>query len=203
MVLLLYVVYIVAACWGVTNIREGLEKRNTANYDSYSVLYYDLEDDYFKEYAFTISVMFSGKDLDFSSKETQDRIDGVLRELENSTYVDARVTQCWLRDFLDYIERTKEVASEPDEEGNTTVLDVSTEEAFARTLRDVYLADPWAENNQDVAFSEDGKRVVAARFLIQVRNKRGFRRHRLVASFASVGQLDDRWLDLLKLKRLL
>ena len=72
-VLVVYVAYILAACWGVTNIREGLEKRNTANYDSYSVKYYDLEDKYFKEYAFTISVMFSGPHLDFSDPEVQDR----------------------------------------------------------------------------------------------------------------------------------
>ena len=72
-VLLAYAVYIVAACWGVTQIREGLEKRNTANYDSYSVTYYDLEDKFFKEYAFTISVMFSGSDIDFSDPADQDK----------------------------------------------------------------------------------------------------------------------------------
>ena len=47
-VLVLFVVYIGGACWGITNIQEGLEKRNTANYDSYSVTFYDLEDKYFK-----------------------------------------------------------------------------------------------------------------------------------------------------------
>ena len=72
-VLLVYGVYIVAACWGVTKIKEGLEKRNTANYDSYSVTYYDMEDAYFKEYAFTISVVFSGENLDFSDPEVQQR----------------------------------------------------------------------------------------------------------------------------------
>ena len=100
-----------------------------------------------------------------------------MQHLENSTYVDARVTQAWLGDFLDYIERTKDLLPSDDDGEEDPLglgappapaLDVSTEEAFARTLRDVYLADPWAENNQDVVFSEDGSRVVAARFLIQV-----------------------------------
>ncbi len=97
-----------------------------------------------------------------------------MQYLENSTYVDARVTQSWLRDFLDYVERTKGFPSDYDEaegeESSTSSfgLDVSTEKSFARTLREVYLADPWAENNLDVAFSEDGSRVTAARFLIQV-----------------------------------
>ena len=101
------------------------------------------------------------------------RIEMVLQNLENSTYVDARVTQCWLRDFLDYIHRTKELSVGADDDNSTTstsssLLDISTEESFARTLREVYLADPWAENSLDVAYSDDGKRVVAARFLIQV-----------------------------------
>lgn len=47
-VLVVFIVYIGGACWGITNIQEGLEKRNTANYDSYSVTFYDLEDLYFK-----------------------------------------------------------------------------------------------------------------------------------------------------------
>ncbi len=45
-VLTLFAGYIAVACWGVTNIKEGLEKRNTANYDSYSVQFYDMDDKY-------------------------------------------------------------------------------------------------------------------------------------------------------------
>lgn len=165
-VLLAYAAYLVAAVWGVTQVREGLEKRNTANYDSYSVLYYDLEDAYFKEYAFTISVMFSGPALDFSDPSTQAGIEEVMAALENSTYVDGRVTQCWLRDFLDYVKRSASL--EPGDGVPGAFVDVSTEEAFARTLRETYLADPWAENNLDVSFADGGRRVDAARFLIQV-----------------------------------
>ncbi len=88
------------------------------------------------------------------------RIEMVMQKLENSTYVDGKVTQSWLRDFLDYVRRNKDYGD--------VQLKVDTEEDFARTLKDVYLADPWSENNLDVAFSKDGKRVTAARFLIQV-----------------------------------
>ena len=72
-VMTVYAVYLAFACWGVTDIREGLEKRNTANYDSYLVKYYDMEDAYFKKYAFTISVLFSGEDLDFSNASLQQK----------------------------------------------------------------------------------------------------------------------------------
>ena len=44
-------------------VKEGLEKRNTANFDSYSVQYYDREEQYFKKYAYTISLVFSGPHL--------------------------------------------------------------------------------------------------------------------------------------------
>ena len=77
--LLVFVGYMVAAVWGFTNIREGLDKKNTANYDSYSIKYYDMEDKYFKKYAFTISVVFSGPHLDFSNIETQTRIEHIVK----------------------------------------------------------------------------------------------------------------------------
>ena len=68
-----------AACWGFTNIKEGLDKKNTANYDSYSVKYYEMDDTYFKKYAFTISVVFSGPNLDFSNIETQNKIEYITK----------------------------------------------------------------------------------------------------------------------------
>ena len=74
-----------AAVWGFTNIKEGLEKKNTANYDSYSVKYYDMDDAYFKKYAFTISVVFSGPNIDFSNIETQRKIEHIT-EVRNCVF---------------------------------------------------------------------------------------------------------------------
>ena len=68
-----------AAVWGFTNIKEGLDKKNTANYDSYSIKYYEMDDTYFKKYAFTISVVFSGPNLSFSNIETQQKIEHILQ----------------------------------------------------------------------------------------------------------------------------
>jgi hypothetical protein len=78
-VLVCFAVYLVVASWGITNIKEGLEKRNTANFDSYSVKYYDMDDLYFKEYAYAISVIFSGPELDLSNKESLQRIETVTQ----------------------------------------------------------------------------------------------------------------------------
>lgn len=80
--------------------------------------------------------------------------------MENSSYIDPSVTQSWLRDFLDYLKRN---------EGFTDVyLPVDTAENFAKTLKDVYLADPSNPAKLDVAFNSDNTKVVAIRFLIQV-----------------------------------
>ena len=163
LVLLLFGVYIVVACWGVTNVREGLEKRNTANYDSYSVTYYDMEDAYFKDYAFAISVMFTGPDLDFANVATQERIETVMKAFEDSPYIDATTTQSWLRDFLDYVERNREYGD--------IDLPIGTELEFAHTLKTTYLSDPAPPYNLDVEFNANGTEVRGARFLIQVRKR--------------------------------
>ena len=78
-VLVVFAAYLFVASWGITNIKEGLEKRNTANYDSYSVKYYDMDDLYFKEYAYAISVVFSGPNLDLSNKEIRRKVETVTQ----------------------------------------------------------------------------------------------------------------------------
>lgn len=162
LVLCVFGVYIVIACWGVTNLQEGLQKRNTANYDSYSVNYYDMEDKYFKKYAFAISLMFTGPHINFADPLIQGKIENITQTFESSQYIDGKVTQSWLRDFLDYVQRNSD---------NTDYdFSVDTEQKFTDLLRTVYLADPTNPLNLDVEYSDDLKRVKSARFLIQGHN---------------------------------
>ena len=86
LVLALFCAYMYVAIYGFTNIKEGLDKKNTANYDSYSIKYYDMDDTYFKKYAFTISVVFSGPNLSISNVETQQKIDHILQVKRLLTY---------------------------------------------------------------------------------------------------------------------
>ena len=55
-VLIVFIGYITSACYGVSQLKEGLEKRRLSRFDSYSVDFYDTEDKYFKEYPFRINV---------------------------------------------------------------------------------------------------------------------------------------------------
>ena len=83
-----------------------------------------------------------------------------FKAFESSVYIDANLTQNWLRDFLDYVDRNKGYAD--------VQLPIQTEQEFAQTLKNVYLADPNNPARLDVTFSQDGQKVEAARFLIQV-----------------------------------
>ena len=51
-----FFIYLSVAIWGVLQLREGLERRRLARFDSYSVQFYNLEDTYFREYPYRISV---------------------------------------------------------------------------------------------------------------------------------------------------
>ena len=99
--------FLFVGIWGITVIKEGLEKRNTANFDSYSREYYNMDDMYFKKYAFSISVVISGPHIDFSNVKTQEQIEIITKALESSKFIDENLTESWLRDFLDYIKRNE------------------------------------------------------------------------------------------------
>lgn len=56
LVVMVFLMYLLVACWGCTMVKEGLERRRLSRYDSYSVAFYDLEDMYFREYPYRIQV---------------------------------------------------------------------------------------------------------------------------------------------------
>lgn len=55
-IIVIFVVYLVGACYGVTQIKEGLERRKLSRADSYSVEFFDREDDYYREFPYRIQV---------------------------------------------------------------------------------------------------------------------------------------------------
>ena len=59
-VLTIFLIYLGVASWGVTQLKEGLEKKRLSRFDSYSVEYYEVEDKYFREYPFRINVSIEG-----------------------------------------------------------------------------------------------------------------------------------------------
>lgn len=65
-ILLVFVLYLCGAIYGVTQIKEGLERRKLSKEDSYSVKFFDLEDEYYREFPYRMQVIVTG-DLDFSN----------------------------------------------------------------------------------------------------------------------------------------
>ena len=53
---MVFLVYLGVAVWGCTMVREGLERRRLSKDDSYSVQFYDVEDQYFREHPYRVQV---------------------------------------------------------------------------------------------------------------------------------------------------
>jgi len=154
-VMVLFVVYLGVSSWGVSQLREGLERRKLSRYDSYTVAYYDTEDLYFREYPYRVNVVISGV-YDYSSPEVQEGLERLILQLENTTYIDPFYTESWLREFLDFVRRNKDY----------NPIDISTEASFIESLNTTYLATP-NQFTEDVDFSSDGQHIIGARFMIQ------------------------------------
>jgi hypothetical protein len=58
-VVVVFACYVAGACYGITGIEEGLERRKLSRADSYSVEFYDREDFYFREFPYRIQVKVS------------------------------------------------------------------------------------------------------------------------------------------------
>ena len=56
LVLLVFGVYLAGACYGITTMKEGLQRRKLSHATSYSIEFYDREDIYFREFPFRIQV---------------------------------------------------------------------------------------------------------------------------------------------------
>ncbi|CAL4066460.1 unnamed protein product [Meganyctiphanes norvegica] len=157
LVIMVFLMYLLVACWGCTMVKEGLERRRLSRYDSYSVTFYDMEDKYFREYPYRVQVVLTG-DIEYSDKENQDDLMEVLQKLENSTFIAGPLyTESWLRAWLGFLDRNSEYLD----------LNITNEEEFIFNLRDYYLTGPNNPFIQDVTFNEDYTKIVASRFIIQ------------------------------------
>lgn len=56
LVIVVFIAYLAGAGYGVTNLKEGLERRKLSKVDSYSVEFFDREDLYYREFPYRIQV---------------------------------------------------------------------------------------------------------------------------------------------------
>ncbi|XP_014241430.1 patched domain-containing protein 3 isoform X2 [Cimex lectularius] len=158
-VLITFILYLIGACYGLTTLQEGLQRRKLSKADSYSIIFYDREDFYFREFPYRMQVVVNG-DLYFSDVKTQEKIENLTQAFEASPYIsNALYTESWLRSFIGYINRNKEYL-------NTSI---DTEPEFIEALNDLWLFKP-NPFSLDVKFNENKTRIVAMRFMVQAVN---------------------------------
>lgn len=125
-IILTFAGYLGCACYGLTQIKEGLERRKLSKSDSYSVKFFDLEDDFYREFPYRIQVIITG-DLNYSDPSTQMQIEQAMQRLENTSYVTSSIyTESWLRTFLSFIDRSDYLN-----------ISVGTEQEFIEALKEV------------------------------------------------------------------
>ncbi|ETN66903.1 hypothetical protein AND_001302 [Anopheles darlingi] len=158
-ILFIFAAYLGGACFGLTKIKEGLERRKLSKADSYSVKFFDLEDEYYREFPYRIQVIVTG-DLNYSDPNTQMQIEELMQSLENTSYVTSPLySESWLRSFISYVDRNNDYLN----------LTLDSEQAFIDALREIWLfpANPFS---LDVKFNDAGTKILASRFMIQAVN---------------------------------
>uniref|UniRef100_A0A1B0DGD4 Uncharacterized protein n=1 Tax=Phlebotomus papatasi TaxID=29031 RepID=A0A1B0DGD4_PHLPP len=151
LVILVFGGYLLGACFGLTNIKEGLERRKLSKADSYSVEFFDREDDYYREFPYRIQVIIAG-DMNYSDPVVQNQIETLTQRLENTSYVTTSLyTESWIRSFLSYIERN----------GDYLNVTIDTEQSFIDNLKELWLF-PGNPFSLDVKFNEDGTKILAS-----------------------------------------
>jgi hypothetical protein len=130
LILLIFAAYLGGACFGLTKIKEGLERRKLSKADSYSVKFFDLEDDYYREFPYRIQVIITG-DLNYSDPITQMQIEDLMQKLENTSYITSPLySESWLRSFISYVDRNNDYLN----------LTLDSEQAFIDALKEVSCA---------------------------------------------------------------
>ncbi|XP_071446511.1 patched domain-containing protein 3-like isoform X1 [Hetaerina americana] len=159
LVVIVFAGYLAGACYGITNIKEGLERRKLSRTDSYSIDFYDREDFYFREFPYRIQVVISGE-LNYSDPYVQFQIENLTQTFENTSFISSPLyTESWVRSFVGYVNRNKDYLN----------ISIDTEEEFITSLKELWLFQP-NPFSLDVKFNDDGSRIIASRFLIQAVN---------------------------------
>lgn len=55
-IILIFICYLLGGFYGLTTLKEGLDRRKLSKEDSYSITFYDREDYYFREFPYRIQV---------------------------------------------------------------------------------------------------------------------------------------------------
>ncbi|XP_077159941.1 patched domain-containing protein 3-like [Paroedura picta] len=150
-VVILYLIYICSSIYGCTQVNEGIDLRNLVQDHSYVVNYYDFEEQYFKEYGPRVMAVIT-ESLPYWNSTIRAELEHCMQVLENSTYVDKKLSESWLRIY--------EVAAE------RMSLNIGDRSSFIGNLPIVFREH--SQSRWDVNFTD--LEISASRFFIQTVN---------------------------------
>ncbi|XP_076630786.1 patched domain-containing protein [Colletes latitarsis] len=154
-IILIFACYLAGALYGLTTLQEGLDRRKLSKNDSYSIVFYDRQDYYFREFPYRIQVVVSGE-YDYSDPVIQQQMENLTRSLEASKYISGGqlYTESWLRNIVGLVN------------------DTTDEKSFISMLKESWL-QPNSVFSLDVKLDEAEEHIVASRFVIQAVNVTG------------------------------
>lgn len=101
-IVLLFAGYLAIACYGVTQLKEGLERKKIVKHDSYLIDYFEREDQLYREFLYRIQVIIT-TDMYYYEPSTREKIEKTMKQLEKSTFIGSKypmLAESWLRSFL-------------------------------------------------------------------------------------------------------
>ncbi|XP_032706719.1 patched domain-containing protein 3-like [Lontra canadensis] len=112
-VVLVYILYIISSIYGCFHVQEGLDLRNLASDDSYITPYFNVEEEYFSDYGPRVMVIVT-EILNYWDEGVRLKLEICLSDLENSDYVDKSLTEFWLREYVQYTEKSQQDVNDKD-----------------------------------------------------------------------------------------
>lgn len=168
LVIFLFLLYFIIACWGCTQIREGLEFQKLAPYNSYPVKGFDMSNKYFGDYRDRIQVVINAP-LDYSDPKVQEQVEELVQKFEANGFIssDTRLTEFWLRYFKRFYTNKRTALFFQN-------YNLTNKQEFMHCLRKVFLKFSIGQLvKNDVVFNENYTEIIASRFILQSVNVNG------------------------------
>ncbi|XP_067124926.1 patched domain-containing protein 3-like isoform X1 [Centruroides vittatus] len=160
LIMVLYILYLAGGIYCLKYLQESMNAEIAFRKNSHSLKFLSDYAKYYPKYRDRIQIVIDSP-VDYSNLAVQSKINELTVQLENSPYMAGpNFTESWLRMYLTFIQSSYSWIAL---QGYNT----SDPEDFIEALRNVFLKFKWAEAlNQDIVFSEDGKKILASRFFL-------------------------------------
>ncbi|XP_023229392.1 patched domain-containing protein 3-like [Centruroides sculpturatus] len=159
-VIILYIIYVTAAVYGMKFIREGDDVSKLFPYSSYVTEYLRLEKTYFSNYSHQVQIAIN-QTLDYSNVTVQNDIENLVQSFESAPFIsDSSTTESWLREFLAFTKT-------PVAEFSLSSYNLSDSKDFISAFKNIFLKVKMANRfKNDVVFNEEGDKITASRFIV-------------------------------------